>query len=157
MAVVDQLYSEFNQLTDNSYFDIYTSNVYCYRVSKKQDNYTLSYNGEIEVIYEFQDLLKNMEIRDNTRMISSHNYLDQLDFLSSLKEASRQIRKNKLDYISVYTKERGCNSIHITKTDIGFIITSEFGDINAEIENINDLIVLVPGIPDIVHTTLYYP
>jgi len=156
MAVVDQLYSEFNQLIDNSYFDIYTSNVYFYRVSKKQDNYTLSYNEEIEVIYEFQDLLKNMEIRENTRMICSHNYLDHLDFFASLKESSRQMKKNKLNYISVYTKERGCNSIHISKTDIGFVVTSEFGDINAEIETINDLIGLVSGVPRIVNTILYY-
>ena len=160
MAAVDHLYSEFISLYDYSFFDIYTKDNTHYVVKKEPPFYTLCWEYEMKIIHSFSDLVDISDIRNNTNIVRSHNYLEDFDFGNAVVAASQKLKQNKLDTVTVYTRillETEVEEIiHLGKTESGFIVNSEKGRINIEIDNIEDFIKLVPGVPQIVHTSLYF-
>jgi hypothetical protein len=162
MAATDHLYSEFISLYDYSFFDIYTKDNTHYIVKKEPPFYTLCWEHEMKIIHSFSDLIEVTDIRNNTNIIRSHNYLEDFDFGNAVVAASQKLKQNRLDTVTVYTRTmfetltEVQEIIHLGKTEFGFVVTSEKGRMNVEIDSVEDFIKLVPGVPQIVHTSLYF-
>jgi hypothetical protein len=152
---IDHIYSEFLCLHDYGFFDVYTEHSR-YRIKNDKDCYTITLEDSMSVFHNFEELMKNSDIKYRTKKVSSHNYLDDFHFENAVLASVRKIKLNHKDYLTICISERGYNNIHVYRTEHGFIVYSESRDINAFIEQIEQIFEIVQGTPAIVYTTLYF-
>ena len=152
---VDHIYSEFLSLHDYGFFDVYTDSAR-YRIKNDKDCYTITLEDSMSVFHEFDELMKNHDIKNGIKKVDSHNYLDDFHFENAILASVGKIKQNFKDLITICISERGYNHIRVCKSNGGFIVYSESRDINAFIENIEQIFEIVQGTPAIVYTTLYF-